>query len=344
MQLYDATKLLSQTDINGKKPQLFLSTTNRSSGKTTWFSRYLIKKFKKDGEKFMLIYRFSYELSDVSDKFFKDIKNLFYEKDEMTQKMKAKGKYAELYLNGVPCGYAVALNDADTIKKYSHLFSDVQRIFFDEFQSETNHYCQDEVKRFLSIITSVSRGAGKQVRYVPVYMVANFVTLLNPYYIKLGIADKLSLKTNYYKGPGFVLEQSFYKDVAELQAESGILQAFADSDYTKFVKEKIYLNDDDTFIDTPAGSSRYIATIKYDGKYFGVREYKDQGILYCSASYDITYPKLLAITTEDMDINIVSIKQNTFLISLFKTYFQYGTFRFQNQSCKTAIFKLLSIK
>ena len=52
MQLYDATKLLSQTDINGNKPQLFISTTNRSSGKTTWFSRYLIKRFKKYGEKF----------------------------------------------------------------------------------------------------------------------------------------------------------------------------------------------------------------------------------------------------------------------------------------------------
>lgn len=344
MQLYDATKLLSQTDINGNKPQLFLSTTNRSSGKTTWFSRYLVKKFKKDNEKFMLIYRFSYELSDVSEKFFKDIGSLFFTKDEMTHKLKAKGKYAELFLNGISCGYAVAINDADTLKKYSHLFSDVKRIFFDEFQSETGHYCQNEVKRFLSLVTSVSRGAGKQVRYVPVYMVANFVTLLNPYYITLGVSDKLSLKTNFYKGPGFVIEQSFYKDVADLQAASGILQAFSESDYTKFVREKIYLNDDDTFIDKPAGSGRYIATLKYEGKFYGVREFKDQGILYCSASYDQTFPKLLAITTDDMDINIISIKQHSFLISLFKTYFEYGAFRFQNQACKSVIFKLLSIK
>lgn len=343
MQLYDATKLLSQTDINGNRPQLFISTTNRSSGKTTWFSRYLVKRFKKASEKFMILYRFSYELSDVSDKFFKGIKELFFPNDEMTYKIKAKGKYAELFLNDTPCGYAVAINDADTLKKNSHLFSDVQRIFFDEFQSETNHYCQDEVKKFLSLITSVARGGGEQVRYVPVYMVANFVTLLNPYYLKLGVSDKLNLKTNFYKGPGFVIEQSFYKNVADLQAASGILQAFAESDYTKYVKEKIYLNDDDTFISDPEGQSRYIATLIYEKKYYSVREYKDKGILYCSQSYDQTFPKVLAITTDDMDINIVSIKQHSFLISMFKTYFEYGAFRFQNQTCKTVIFKLLSL-
>ena len=343
MQTYDATKLLSQTDINGNKPQLFLSTTNRSSGKTTWFHRYLIKRWKKHAEKFMIFYRFSYELSDVSDKFFKDIQKLFYPNDTLTHKTKAKGKYAELYLNEIPCGYAVAINDADSLKRYSHLFSDTERIFFDEFQSETNHYCPDEIRKFLSLVTSISRGSGKQVRYVPVYMVSNFVTLLNPYYIALDVADKLNLKTNFYKGNGFVIEQSFYKTVAQLQAESGIMQAFAKNDYTKFVKEKIYLNDDDTFIAQPEGRSRYVATLIFEGRYYSVREYKDQGILYCGDTYDKTFPKVLAITTDDMDINIVSIKQHGFLVNMFKTYFQYGAFRFKDQSCKSAIFKLLSL-
>lgn len=343
MQLYDATKLLSQTDINGKKPQLFISTTNRSSGKTTWFSRYLVKRFKKSGEKFMIFYRFSYELSDVADKFFKDIKKLFFPNDELTAKLRAKGKYAELYLNEISCGYAVAINDADGLKKYSHLFSDVERIFFDEFQSETNHYCINEVNKFISLITTVARGNGKQVRYVPVYMVANFVTLLNPYYIALEVSDKLNLKTNFYKGNGFVIEQSFYKTVAELQAESGILQAFSNNSYTKYVREKIYLNDDDTFISEPEGKSRYLVTLVYENNYYSVREYKEKGILYCSATYDKTFPKVLAVTTEDMDINIISIKQHSFLISLFKNYFEYGAFRFQNQACKSVIFKLLSL-
>ena len=140
-----------------------------------------------------------------------------------------------------------------------------------------------------------------------------------------------------------MIEQSFYKTVAQLQAESGIMQAFAKNDYTKFVKEKIYLNDDDTFIAQPEGRSRYVATLIFEGRYYSVREYKDQGILYCGDTYDKTFPKVLAITTDDMDINIVSIKQHGFLVNMFKTYFQYGAFRFKDQSCKSAIFKLLSL-
>lgn len=55
-------------------------------------------------------------------------------------------------MRGKSCGYAVALNCADKVKKYSHYLSDVSRILFDEFQSETNrHYCADEVTKFISI-------------------------------------------------------------------------------------------------------------------------------------------------------------------------------------------------
>lgn len=341
---YDGTKLLSQMDLDGKKPQLYLSTANRSAGKTTWFNRYLVKQFKKKKEKFMLIYRFDYELSDVADKFFKDIKKLFFPDDTLESKSRAKGKYMELFLNNQPCGYAVALNSADKYKNFSHLFSDTKRILFDEFQSETNHYCTHEVRLFQSLLTTVCRGSGEQVRYVPVYMIANLVTLLNPYYVELEIADKLSMKTNYYRGHGFVLEQSFYGNVAEKQKDSGLFRAFANSKYSKFVNEKIYLNDDATFIAAPSGQNRYLVTLVSGGQRFAVREYSEAGVLYCSTSIDESFKKVLAVRNLDMDINLISIKQFSFLITIFRKYFEMGLFRFQNQQCKSVIFDLLAIK
>ena len=33
---YDGTKLLSMTDLNGDKPEIYICTSNRSAGKTTW--------------------------------------------------------------------------------------------------------------------------------------------------------------------------------------------------------------------------------------------------------------------------------------------------------------------
>ena len=55
-------------------------------------------------------------------------------------------------------------------------------MIFDEFQSETNHYCTDEIRKFISVHTSVARGQGKQSRYVPVFMLSNPVSIINPYF------------------------------------------------------------------------------------------------------------------------------------------------------------------
>ena len=70
---YDGTKLLSLMDIDGNKPELFLVTTNRTGGKTTWFGRYCVKKFLNGEGKFALLLRFNYEIDSIADKFFKDI-------------------------------------------------------------------------------------------------------------------------------------------------------------------------------------------------------------------------------------------------------------------------------
>ena len=83
---YDGTKLLSMKDINGRQPEIYLTSGNRSIGKTTWFNRYCVKDFLKKGKKFCLIFRWNYELSDCADKFFKDIQRLFFPDHEMTDK------------------------------------------------------------------------------------------------------------------------------------------------------------------------------------------------------------------------------------------------------------------
>ena len=52
---YDGTKLLSMKDLNGETPEIFICETNRTGGKTTWFNRYCVKKFKAGHGKFMLV-------------------------------------------------------------------------------------------------------------------------------------------------------------------------------------------------------------------------------------------------------------------------------------------------
>lgn len=345
---YDGTKLLSLLDINGDKPEIYMCTTNRTGGKTTYFNRLCVNSFIKRKEKFCLVYRFNYELDDIADKFFKDIKTLFFQNYEMRSIKKAKGIYHELFLfkhgeeNGVSCGYAISLNSADALKKYSHLFSDVSRMLFDEFQSETNKYCTDEIRKFMSIHTSIARGQGKQTRYVPVYMIANPVSIINPYYVAMGISSRLREDTNFLRGNGFVLEQGYVESASTALKESAFNRAFSGSDYSAYASQAVYLNDNKAFIEKPDGKSRYLCTIKYMGKHYAIREYASSGIVYCDNRPDMNYPHKIAVTTDEHNINYVILNNSDMFISNMRFYFNKGCFRFRDLSCKEALLALIS--
>jgi hypothetical protein len=339
---YDGAKLLSMKDINGCRPEIYMTTTNRSGGKTTYFGRLVVNRFIKSGKKFALLYRFNYELDECADKFFKDISKLFFNGSIMTSKRRASGIFHELFLDDVSCGYAISLNSADQLKKYSHLFSDIDSIIFDEFQSETNHYCGDEVKKFISIHTSIARGNGEQIRYVPVYMISNPVSLLNPYYVEMGITSRLKDETKFLKGDGFILEQGYVESASIAQKESAFNRAFASNEYVAYSSECVYLNDNKAFIEKPDGIGQYICTLRYMGNDYAIREFAESGMLYCDDRPDLTYKLKITVTTDDHQINYVMLKRNSFILENLRYFFERGCFRFKDLQCKEAVLKALS--
>lgn len=347
---YDGVKLLSLKDINGDTPEIYICTSNRSAGKTTYFSRLCVNRFLTKGEKFCLVYRFNYELDSIADKFFKDIRDLFFKGYNMRSERRAKGIYHEIFLyndmneelGGESCGYAISLNSADQLKKYSHLLSDVSRMYFDEFQSETNHYCQNEIAKFISVHTSLARGHSEQVKYLPVYMISNPVSLLNPYYVELGICDRLRDDTKFLRGEGFVLEQGFNASASEAQKTSGFNRAFSKNAYVDYASQAVYLNDNKAFIERPSGISRYLCTIKYNGCEYAVREYAEIGIVYCDDKPDASFKYKITVNTQDHNVNYVMLKRNELFLMNLRYYFEHGSFRFKNLKCKEAILKTLS--
>lgn len=348
---YDGNRLLSMMDINGNKPEIFMCSSNRSAGKTTFFNRRVFKRWLDYGEKFCLVYRFNYELDDVADKFFKDIGALFFSGVELVSKKKARGMYVEIYRKLYEeqkpeemevVGYAVALNNADAIKKLSHLLSDCTCMLMDEFQSETGHYCANEVEKLMSVHTSLARGRGQQVKYLPIYMISNPVSILNPYYTALGIAERLRDDTKMLRGDGFVLEVSYNNSVAEKQQESAFNRAFKNESYTAYAGQGVYLKDNKAFIEKPEGFGNYLATIKADGCEYAILEYRDLGLIYVSDKVDYSFKFRISVTLDDHSINYVMLKSNEFFIGNMRYLFDRGCFRFKNLKCKSATLKLLS--
>lgn len=339
---YDGTKLLSLTDLNGNKPEIYICCGNRSSGKTVFFSRYFVNRFLKHKEKFCLIYRYSYELDECENKFFKDIQKLFFPEYEMKSVKKAKGLYAELLLNDEPCGYAITLNSSDTLKKFSHLLSDVERMMLDEFQSENNKYCGNEIQKFISVHTSIARGGGNSVRYVPVFLIGNPVSLLNPYYVELGISERLKKGTNFLRGEGYVLEQTFNANASKEQTASAFNRAFSRNKYVEYSSQSKYLEDSESFIEKLEGRSTYLASLRYEEKEYAVRSYNELGIIYVDKRVDETYKNKLSVTTKDHETNYVMLKRNDLFIQQLRYYFEKGCFRFKDLECKNALIRTIS--
>lgn len=346
---YDGTKLLSLKDINGDVPEIYICTSNRTGGKTTYFNRLVLNRFLKSGKKFCLVYRFKYELDNISDKFFKDVGELFFKGYIMKSEKRSFGIYHELFIKQneencawLPCGYAVSLNSADQIKKQAHLLSDTNSMLFDEFQSETGHYCSNEVSKLISIHTSIARGQGEQVRYVPLYMIANPVSIINPYYVEMGIAGRLKPDTQFLRGEGWVLEQGYNESAAQAQKESGFNKAFSANKYVSYAMRGEYLIDNNAFIEKPKGVSRYLCTIKCEGREYAVREFAELGFLYCDDCPDTTFKHKIAVTTDDHNVNYVMLKRNEIFIMNLRYFFERGQFRFKNLSCKDAILKAIS--
>lgn len=354
---YDCARLLSMRDKNGNKPEIYICTSNRTAGKTTSFSKRLVNDFIEKGEKFMLIKRYATDLSrDNSNAFFKDIQSLFFQDYTMTCEPRNKGLFYELFIGktayfledekykGEPCGYVVALSSHEKYKPISHYFSDVAKMFFDEFQSGDNKYLSNEIDAFRSLHETVARGQGKQARYVPVYLVGNPASILNPYYTSMGIANTLTRRTVFMRGNGFVLEQGYNESAKNALTKSAFEQAFSgDNDgYLDYAAKGKYLNDSDAFVQKMTGYGRYLATIRYKSKSYAVREYLNEGVLYVDGNADETFPVRIAVDVEDHDVNYVMLQRNSDMIRMWRYLFDHGAMRFKNQSCKNAMVQVLS--
>lgn len=345
---YDGTKLLSLKDINGGQPEIFILDGNRTSGKTTYFSRLLVNRFLKNASKFMLIYRYSNEMSEVCDKFFKDISGLFFKGYTMHSENMSKGLYQNLIIehnitgNTKHCGYAVALNSSDKLKRFSHLFSDTSSMFFDEFQLETGKYLSDEIQKFISLHTTVARGQGEMVRHVPVYMVSNATSLLNPYYTHLGISKRLRADTSFLRGDGWVFEYNINRDAQQSLQSSAFNRAFSGNRYIRMASESIYLNDNTAFVKNMKGRSFYFATLRYNEKDFGLRQMSDTGLFYISHSVDSHCLNRWVVNTNELIDNYSLIHQRLNTYGMLRNYFQKGMFRFQDLECKECALNMLA--
>ena len=139
-----------------------------------------------------------------------------------------------------------------------------------------------------------------------------------------------------------MMERGFIESASDAQLQSGFKRAFARNSYVAYSAQNIYLNDNKAFVEKPNGYSRYLATLKYRGHEFALREYTEAGIIYCDDKADGSFRTKITVTTDDHAINYVMLKRNDMFLSSLRYFFEKGCFRFKDLRCKEVVLKALS--
>lgn len=340
---YNPDIILSKKDLNKEEPSIYIVTTNRSAGKTTAWLKYLLEQFKKDKSQCVLLFRYRYELSDAY-KLFEDILNIFPElSGEMKTECVARGLMYKLIYNDEQLGYAVALSNVDSIKKYSPLFAKVKNVFMDEYQTENGKYLTHEVQKMISILQTITRGGGEQSRKIKLILCGNLVTLMNPYLIEFGIYKRVKKDTKFLRGDGWVAEFGFNESASNSIKSNNLFNGFKNNDYMNYSTENNYLYDSNTFLDKPKGKCKYICTIIQDGVKLGVRSYWEQGIVLVNKKFDDNNLYKVTFKANDHNQNTVMLNHYSFLWKNIRDAYQQGLLRFDDVKTKEIIFDILAV-
>lgn len=365
----DLNRVMQEKDLDGKIPAIRMIETNRSSGKTTAALNLALERYAASSalavatpfrrskgldktiitdltvkDQTVLIYRHMYELSSAGTIFSEalsrrdDIPN-----KEITMKSHAHGLFFEICLGYYTLGYAVSLSASDQLKKYSPIFAKVGLAIMDEFQLESGNYLKKEIEKFLSVMITVCRGGGDQMRDIDILLLSNKISMLNPYFIHFNIHRRKKPNSKYVRGNGWIAYFYHYKSAEDAIKATGLAKAFSGVAYMDYATTPTSLVDDGNFIEPPIGKSVYIFTLVYNNQKFGVREFFEQGKLYISKKPDPSCQTILTFTESDHNQTTMLIDKFSYLFKNIKTAYQCGYLYFDSMESKNAIFSILGI-
>lgn len=341
--------LLNTKDENGNTPEIFIDCQNRGSGKTYGYSYGLLEQaLGRDMGwglpigKFMILCRWKHEVPHIARGMFADVVRNEFEGAKLETVMRAGGLYGEIMFTlgeeePICVGYVCPVNKSDDLKRFSSLFSDTAVMIMDEFQcASMQSYCPDEIGKFYRLHVSVARGGGKSSRYVPVILLSNSISIMNPYFTALGIHKRIQSTTKKLKGKGWVMQRIINPHAAEEQRESLFNQAFENLAEADSSIDNAWLNDSESCIEKPTeiwGRSLYFYTLLKDNEKYGVRYYPSVDIYYVSNSIDSSCQFTFNLTLNG-NLNYPLLK-NAPQMKVMRDAFLNGQMRFPNQECKS---------
>lgn len=300
----------------------------RGNGKTTGMKLYALDKHLKDPTfQVAWVRRYDTERKAVKQKFFDGLDAFGY----AAHSFKLKGNTG--YVDGMEFVRFFALSKDARIKGANE--PNIKLIVFDEFLLNTKsaHYLPDEVNEFLALYDSIARPSDPARKPVPAFLIANSMSIANPYFNFFGIAFKNGKYQNKQIYAEIIHDQEF-----ERQAHSTeFAKMIEGSAYAEHAFDNEFLLDNENFIRPDFQKDQLLYTFIYQTKQYGCWINWKEGTLFISTKTDPFMKSCYYFTREDRTPNYLSCKmfRDTYHGRITKTCYNSGALFFENQAIKS---------
>lgn len=310
----------------------------RGGGKTHDNLYKRLNQFRKNKKQFIYLRRTEAQVEASKQDLFNDMEKFNYFPGA---KLSVSG--TGLYFNEENCGKIQALSTAHKVRSIA--LPNMFEVFYDEFMVEkaTDRYLPGEYRKLRAFLETVGR-TRDDFRFMGA---ANATSINNPMFEGFGIRPKRGQRFTKFKDKSgrysHVIELWADPDYVDYKKKSRLVQAAKDDEYSQYMYENQFLNDNYEFIENMTGKASYWYTIAYEGQGYGVWWQEQKGILHVNKRVEKYCKTKFAFTTEDHKRNVIlfrNARQNSMIKELMFAY-ENGMVRFDSIPTSNAVLTLL---
>jgi len=160
---------------------------------------------------------------------------------------------------------------------------------------------------------------------------SNAVTITNPFFIYFKVIPNINKRFNAYKS--ILVEIPDSVDFSNERRKTRFGELIDGTEYGDMSLDNDFVNDSSIFIEKRSRNSKFVFAVIYQGMTMGVWVDVQQGLMYLDNAYDPSSKKIYALTTDDLQENVMLLnnwKSNYHLYKLVGA-FKNGYLRFDNQ-------------
>lgn len=320
----------------------------RGLGKSYGMKKKVISDFIKHRKQFILLRRYREELTANKQTFFADIQVEF-----PTAQFRVNGNTAqmlvlspqEFYKNGKPkkrveqwedMGFFVALSNAQARKGTS--YAGVHTIIFDEFIIEKGliHYLPDEHIALMNFYSTVDRYRDR----VRVYLLANAVTMSNPYFDEYEIRPDQCGEWSTYHDGFIVVHFPDSKEFGDEVYKTRFGRFIKDSEYAKYAVGNSFHDAHSQLILKKGPKASYWLTLELPALIVSVWRDTDEGVYFVQSKR----PKnenVYTMVQENMSEGKKFLAPNDRIAQFLRSKFNQGGVFFDEPRSRNAFIKVV---